>query len=114
MKNWNVPLVDLDFGEAEKQAVLDVLDRRWLSMGDITRTFEDQFAHSVGTSFAFATSNASVALHMACLALDIGPGDEVIVPSLSFIATANAALYTGADVRFADILGPEELTISPA
>ncbi len=58
-------------------------------------------------------SNATVALHLACLALGIGPGDEVIAPSLSFVATTNAVLYTGAQVRFAEVCGEEELTISP-
>ncbi|MCK4899604.1 MAG: DegT/DnrJ/EryC1/StrS family aminotransferase, partial [Anaerolineales bacterium] len=62
---------------------------------------------------AVAVTNATTALHLACLALEIGPGDEVIVPSLSFVATANAVLYTGADVRFADIIGPNELNIAP-
>jgi hypothetical protein len=61
-----------------------------------------------------AVANANTALHLACLALGSGPGDEVIVPSLSFVATANAVLYTGAEVRFADILGPDELTLDPA
>jgi len=64
--------------------------------------------------YAIAVSNATQALHLACLALDIGPGDEVIVPSLSFVATANAVLYCGAKVRFADILSPNELTIDPS
>ncbi len=109
-----IPLSDLDFGEEETQAVLDVLSRRWLTMGALTQAFEQRFAEMVGARHAFALSNGTVALHLACLALGIGPGDEVIVPSLSFVATANAVLYTGAQVRFVDILGPQELNIDPA
>ncbi len=112
--NWRVPLADLDYGEEENQAVLDVLRRRWLTMGEVTQQFENQFSAALGVKYALAVSNATVALHMACLALGIGPGDEVIAPSLSFVATTNAVLYTGATVRFADITGPEELTIDPA
>ena len=110
---WRVPLVDIDYGDAEAQAVLDVLANRWLTMGDVTMDFESQFAETVGAEYALATSNATAALHLACLSLGIGAGDEVIVPSLSFVATASAVLYTGASVRFADILGLDELTISP-
>jgi dTDP-4-amino-4,6-dideoxygalactose transaminase len=62
---------------------------------------------------AIAVSNATEALHLACLALGIGPGDEVVTPSLSFVATSNAVLYTGSDVRFADVIGPGDLTIDP-
>jgi len=113
MTEWRVPLADLDFGEAETQAVLGVLNGRWLTMGSVTQKFEREFASFLGMKNALAVSNATEALHLACLALGIGPGDEVIVPSLSFVATSNAVLYTGAEVRFADILGPEELTISP-
>ena len=110
---WRVPLADLDYGPEEQQAVLDVLNRRWLTMGAVTQEFERQFAEQVGAKHALAVSNATQALHLACLALGIGSGDEVIVPSLSFVATSNAVLYTGAQVRFADILGPDELTIDP-
>ncbi len=112
--DWVVPLADLDYGIEEEQAVLDVLHSRWLTMGSVTQEFESQFARLTGSSYAFAVSNATQALHLACLALGIGPGDEVIAPSLSFVATTNAVLYTGAAVRFADIIGPDELTIDPA
>ena len=111
--DWRVPLADLDYGEAEEQAVLDVLRRRWLTMGKVTQDFEEEFARFVGAKYAVAVSNATVALHMACLALGIGPGDEVIVPALTFVATVNSVLYTGAQARFSDILGEEELNISP-
>ena len=111
--DWRVPLADLDIDQEEKRAVLEVLDSRWLTMGAITQSFEQQFAEAVGARYALAVTNATVALHLACLALGIGQGDEVIVPSLTFVATANAVLYTGAEVRFADIVGADELTISP-
>ncbi len=111
---WRVPLADLDYGETEERLVLEVLRSRWLTMGGVTQEFERRFAASCQSPFALGVSNATVALHLACLALGIGPGDEVIVPSLTFVATSNAVLYTGAEVRFADILGPHELTIDPA
>jgi len=111
---WHVPLADLDYGIEEQQAVLDVLNRRWLTMGAVTQEFESRFAAEVGVKHALAVSNATVALHLACLSLGIGSGDEVIVPALTFVATANAVLYTGAEVRFADILGERDLNISPA
>jgi len=112
--DWRVPLADLDYGVEEEEAVLSVLRSRWLTMGGVTQEFESQFAAVTGSKFAFAVSNATEALHLACLALGIGSGDEVIVPSLTFVATANAVLYTGADVHFADIIGLDELTINPA
>jgi len=110
---WRVPLADLDFGREEEQAVLSVLRSKWLTMGAVTRKFEDAFSKLTGSKHAIAVSNATEALHLACLVLGIGAGDEVIVPSLSFVATANAVLYCGAEVRFADIIGPKELTINP-
>ncbi len=111
--NWRVPLADLDFDEEEERAVLNVLHSRWLTMGPVTAKFEKAFAALIGVQHAVAVSNATVALHLACLALNLREGDEVIVPSLTFVATANAVLYTGADVRFADILSPSELNIDP-
>lgn len=111
---WRVPLADLDYGNEELQAVTEVLRSKWLTMGEITQKFETEFANMCSAKYAIAVSNATQALHLACLALDIGPGDEVIVPSLSFVATANAVLYCGAKVRFADILSPNELTIDPS
>jgi dTDP-4-amino-4,6-dideoxygalactose transaminase len=111
--DWRVPLADLDYGQEEEAAVLKVLRSKWLTMGAITQEFEAQFSRMVGAKYAIALSNATEALHLACLALGIGSGDEVITPSLSFVATSNAVLYTGAEVRFADIIGPDELTVDP-
>ena len=109
---WRVPLADLDFGVEEENAVLAVLRSKWLTMGEVTQAFETEFAQMIGVKYAFAVSNATEALHLACLALGIGAGDEVITPSLSFVATSNAVLYTGADVRFSDITSEDDLTIS--
>jgi len=111
--NWRVPLSDLDYGPEEEQAVLDVLHSKWLTMGGVTQEFETAFAQMSGAKHAIAVSNATQALHLACLACGVGPADEVIVPSLSFVATANAVLYCGADVRFADIVSQQDLTVDP-
>ncbi len=113
---WKVPLSDLDYGPEEEAAVLGVLRSRWLTMGEVTRRFEEAFAAAMGLepACALAVGNGTHALHLACLALNIGPGDEVIVPSLTFVATANAVRYTGAAVRFADVISLEDLTMDPA
>lgn len=111
--NWRVPLSDLDYGAEEETAVVNVLKSRWLTMGEVTQEFEKEFAALTGAKYSFAVSNATQALHLACTTLGIGAGDEVIVPSLTFVATANAVLYTGAEVKFADILGSNDLTVDP-
>ncbi len=110
---WRVPLSDLDMGEDEIRAVTDVLRSKWLTMGEVTQQFEQVFARFIGVKHAFAVSNATVALHLANAALGICPGDEVILPSLTFVATANAVKYTGAKPVFADITSVADLDISP-
>jgi dTDP-4-amino-4,6-dideoxygalactose transaminase len=112
--NWRVPLSDIDFGPEEEQAVLQVLKSRWLTMGAVTEQFEAEFAAYTGARHAVAVTNCTAALHLACAALGLGRGDEVILPSLTFVATANAIRYTGATPVFADIEGPESLNIAPA
>ena len=110
---WKIPLSDIDFGPEENTAVLDVLNSRWLTMGGVTQKFEAEFAAYVGAKHAIAVTNGTAALHLACLVADLGPGDEVIVPSLTFVATANAVRYVGATPVFADIIGQNDLNISP-
>ena len=110
--DWRIPLGDIDFGVEEENAVLDVLRRRWLTMGAVTQLFEKEFADSVGAEHAIAVNNATAALHLACVGCDLGPGDEVIVPSLTFVATANAVRYVGATPVFADIESELDFTIS--
>ena len=113
MMNWRVPLSDIDFDEQEERAVVEVLRSRWLSMGGLTRQFEGEFAAFLGAKHCLAVTNGTAALHLACLAVGLRPGDEVIVPSLTFVATANAVRYTGAVPVFADIESLDWLNISP-
>src|SRR5512138_345563 len=112
--DWRVPLADIDFGPEEEAAVLEVLRSRWLSMGSVTQQFQDEFASFIRAKHCLAITNGTAALHLACLALGLGPGDEVIVPSLTFVATANAVRYTGAMPVFAEIENLDQLTISPS
>ena len=109
---WIVPLSDVVFGNEEFSAVQQVLESGWLTMGAVTQDFEKEFAAYTGAKHAFAVNNATAALHLACQAINLGPGDEVIVPSLTFVATANAIRYTGATPVFADIESKNDLTVS--
>ena len=110
---WKICLADIDFGVEEEQAVVDVLRSKWLTMGARTADFERQFAATVGAAHAVAVNNCTAALHLALAAIGVGPGDEVIVPSLTFVATANAALYCGATPVFADVCGDDRLSMDP-
>ena len=90
-------------GQAEKEALLRVLDGNWLAMGDRVRDLEREFAALHGVGHGVAVNSCTAALHLALAVHGVGPGDEVLVPSLSFVATANAALYVGARPVFVDI-----------
>jgi perosamine synthetase len=90
-------------GEKELEYVMECVLTNWISSaGKFVTQFEEEFAAFCGTRYAVATSSGTTALHLALIALDIGPGDEVIVPSMTFIATANAVTYTGATPVFVD------------
>ncbi len=111
--SWRIPLSDIDFGPEEKDAVSGVLTSQWLTMGEVTQRFESAFAEYTGAKHALAVTNATAGLHMACVALGLRPGDEVIVPSLTFVASANCVRYAGARPVFADIGGENDLNVSP-
>lgn len=87
----------------EREYVLDCIDRGWITNGPYVRRFEDAFAQMCGARYAVACSSGTAALHLAMLAMGIGPGDTVVVPALTYIATANAATYCGARVAFCDV-----------
>lgn len=89
--------------EGDISAVVDVLRGDWLTTGPAVEAFETAFADYVDARHAVAVANGTAALHLAMLAAGIGPGDEVIVPANTFVASANAVRFVGADVRFADI-----------
>jgi dTDP-4-amino-4,6-dideoxygalactose transaminase len=112
--HWQVPLADVTLGPEETAAVTEVLQSGWLSMGPKTQEFEDRFAHFLGVKHAFAVANGTAALHLACEVLGLGPGDEVLCPALTFVASANAILYTGARPVFVDVTGPHDLNLSVA
>src|SRR5512143_1137164 len=111
---WKIPLSDIDFNDEELLAVDRVLRSKWLTMGAVTQEFEQAFAAYAGAKHAIAVTNATAALHLACVVGGLQPGDEAIVPSLTFVATANAVRYTGATPVFADIVGENDLNISCA
>ena len=107
-------LSDVDMGEAEAEAVAEVVRSKWLSAGPRTAAFEEAFAREMGVGYAVGLSSCTAALHLALDALGVGPGDEVLLPSYTFVATANAVLYQRATPVFVDIVGPNDLNLDPA
>lgn len=95
----SIPIV----GEEEKAALREVIDSGWLSMGPRVQAFEAAFAALHGQKSAVAVNSCTAALHLILRAFDIGPGDEVLVPAVTFVATVNAVLYVGATPVFLDI-----------
>ena len=101
-----LPMIELGapiLGEAEKQALVAVIDDRWLTMGDRVRRFERAFADLHRVDDAVAVGSATAALQLILAAFDVGPGDEVLVPSMSFVATASVVVHAGATPVFVDI-----------
>ena len=108
-----IPYGRHEIDEADIAAVLQVLRGEWLTTGPAVGAFEEAFASFTGAAHAVAVSNGTAALHLAMLAAGIGPGDEVIVPALTFAASANCVRYVGATVVFADV-DPYTLTVDVA
>lgn len=108
-----IPLSDIDLDNEEIEAVTNVLKSKWLSMGPVTEDFENKFREYLNVKHAYAVNNCTAALHIAHKVLGIKEGDEVICPSLTFVATANSILYCGAKPVFADITSIDDFNISP-
>ena len=110
---WRVPLSDVEVDEELLSVGRDVLASGWWSMGPRVAELERQFSELTGVR-AFAVANGTAALHLALLALGCGEGDEVILPSLNFVAAANVVALAGASPVFCDVQGPHDLNLDPA
>lgn len=99
----NIPISLPVTGLEEWEAIKEPLMSGWLTSGPKVRQFEQMFAERHRVKYALAVTSATTALHLALLALDIGPGDEVIVPAFTWVSTANVVLYCGANIVFVDI-----------
>jgi perosamine synthetase len=109
-----IPIMEPWLDHQESDRVMDCLNSGWISsQGAYIPEFERSFSEFCQSRFGVATSNGTTALHLALLTLGIGPGDEVIVPALSFIASANVVVYTGARPVFADV-DEKTWTLDPA
>jgi len=106
-----IPVMKPWFGEEEARAAADAVSSGWVAQGPRVAEFEAKFATRVGAGSGVAVSSCTTGLHLALHLLGIGPGDEVVVPSFSFIATANCAVYVGATPVFADV-EPEDGNLS--
>lgn len=102
-ETWKIPMADPLVGEEEARAVYEVVLSGWLSAGPKVLQFEKAFADLVGVKHAVAFCNGTVTLHAILLAIGIGPGDEVIVPDITFISTATSVMHAGATPVFADV-----------
>ena len=110
---YDIPLFDLNYDEKEEEAVLAVIRSKWISSGPKCTELENKFSEMLNVTHAVALTNCTATLHLALLALGIGEGDEVIVPSMTFVATVNAVRYVGAKPVFCDIESCERITIDP-
>jgi perosamine synthetase len=112
--NYRIPVAEPEIGDEELQNVMEAVRSGWVSSkGPFIEEFEKSFSSYIGVKHGVATSNGTTALHLALEALGIGKGDKVLVPSLTFIAVANAVTYTGAEPIFVDS-HPEYWCIDPS
>ena len=112
LRNLRISLSDPVLGEEEKNALCSVIDSGWITMGDRVGDFERAFAGLHNVNGAVAVNSCTAGLHLCLKALDIGSGDEVLVPSLTFVASVNAVLYAGATPVFVDLQDAEVPHIS--
>lgn len=112
-KKLNVPITKPSLTEEEARAPFESIKSGWVTQGPKVAEFEKAVASYVGAKHGIATTSCTTGLHLALAAIGIGPGDEVICPSFTFIASANAILYTGATVVFCEI-DPKTFNLDPA
>lgn len=110
---WKVPLSDVTLTESDIEAVMDTLRGGWLTMGPRTQELEAAYAGYTGTEFAVAVSSGTAAIHLSLLGAGVGPGDEVVVPAMTFVSDAHAPRWCGADVVLADTRADGHPTLDP-
>ncbi len=110
---YKIPLFETNLGKEEELVLTNVLRSGWLSMGPKCEELENKFSAAIGTDYGVSLSSCTAALHLALKVMNIGEGDEVLLPSLTFVATVNAVKYVGAKPVFCDIVSTGDLTISP-
>ena len=110
---YKIPLFNLNFDEKEANAAAETIKSGWISTGPKCEELEKMFVDMFHVNYAVSISNCTDALHLCCLVSGVGPGDEVICPSLTFAASANCIRYAGATPVFCDIVGPEHINIDP-
>jgi dTDP-4-amino-4,6-dideoxygalactose transaminase len=108
---WRIPLFEADFGPREIAAVEAPLRSGWLTMGPYTEQLEERLCELTGAAHAIAMSNCTAALHLSMAACELGPGDEVLCPTLTFVATANAIRYVGATPVFCESQSATNLNV---
>jgi dTDP-4-amino-4,6-dideoxygalactose transaminase len=114
MPGWKIPLFEPDITEDDMNAVCEPIRERWLTMGGRTKRYEDTFAEKLNIDHAIAVCSGTAALHLSLMALGITSGDEVMTPSLTFVACANVIGAVGASPVFVDICDENDWTVSPA
>jgi len=110
--SFDIPLASPDLSGNEAKYALEAIQTGWIGTGPFIKRFEAEFARLSGARAAIACANGTVALHLALRAMNLGPGDEVIVPSFTYVATANAVRFCGAEPVFVDV-DPETWCIDP-
>lgn len=110
---YKIPLFDLNFDEREGLAVMAAIKDNWISIGPRCNEFEQRFARMLNVNHAVSTANCTVSLHLALKLVGVNPGDEIVCPSLTFVATVNAIRYMDAIPVFADVTGYQSPVIDP-
>lgn len=110
---YKIPLFDLNYGQDEINAFKQCVDDNWISIGPKCAKFEETFAKMLGAKHAVSCDNCTNALFMSLMALGVGRGDEVLVPSLTFAATVNCVKYVGAKPVFVDVVSETDLHFNP-
>jgi dTDP-4-amino-4,6-dideoxygalactose transaminase len=113
MEGTPIPLFSLRFDGSDREAADAVLESGWITAGARVAEFETEFGRALGTDQVVALSSCTAALHLALAIYDVGPGDEVIIPALTFVAAANMVVARGAVPVFADVVSLEEPNIDP-